>query len=97
MQIGIALIAITEMTTIEDFHRMTKWLILAVAVATIYGLIQWIDFNFFPPGPPTVGLDKFVWRRAFGVRQTLSGLKKRRAQFRTTTGLICLSSRRRRR
>ncbi len=66
--IGIAMIAVTEMTSLEDFHRITKWLILAVAVSTIYGLIQWIDFNYFPIGPPTVGLDKFVWRRAFGSR-----------------------------
>ncbi|OGR87383.1 MAG: hypothetical protein A3A86_02320, partial [Elusimicrobia bacterium RIFCSPLOWO2_01_FULL_60_11] len=65
---GIAMIAVTEMTSLADFRRITQWLIWAVAVATIYGLIQWIDFNFFPPGPPTVGLDKFVWRRAFGVR-----------------------------
>jgi len=66
--IGIAMIAVTEMTTLMDFRRITNWLILAIAVSTIYGLIQWIDFNFFPPGPPTVGLDKFVWRRAFGER-----------------------------
>lgn len=66
--IGFAIIAATEMTSLSDFRRMTKWLVWAVAVCTIYGLIQWFDFNFFPPGPPTVGLDKFVWRRAFGER-----------------------------
>ena len=66
--VGIAMIAVTEMTSREDFRRLTQWLIWAVAAATLYGLIQWIDFNYFPPGPPSVGLDKFVWRRAFGVR-----------------------------
>lgn len=66
--IGIAMIAATEMTSLNDFRRITKWLILSVAVCTIYGLIQWVDYNFFPPGPPTVGLDKFVWRRAFASR-----------------------------
>ena len=66
--VGLAMIAVTEMTTVSDFRRITKWLILAVAVSTIYGLIQWIDIHFFPAGPPTSGIDKFVWRRAFGER-----------------------------
>lgn len=66
--VGLALIAVTEITTLTDFRRITKWLVLAIAVSTIYGLIQWIDFNYFPVGPPVVGLDKFVWRRAFGER-----------------------------
>ena len=66
--IGLAMIAVSEMTSLNDFKRMTRWLVLAVAITTIYGLIQWLDVNFFPAGPPTVGLDKFVWRHAFGPR-----------------------------
>lgn len=68
MYIGFAMIAVTEMTSLLDFRRITKWLVIALAVCTIYGLIQKIDFNFFPPGPPVVGIDKFVWRGAFGPR-----------------------------
>lgn len=68
MYVGIAMIAATEMTSLHDFRRITKWLIAAVAVCTIYGLIQWVDVHYFPPGPPTIGLDKFVWRHAFGER-----------------------------
>ena len=32
---GIAMIAVTEMTSLSDFRRITKWLIAAVALATI--------------------------------------------------------------
>lgn len=66
--IGLAFITMTEYTSLKDFRRMTNWLIIAVTVVTLYGLIQYIDFYFFPPGPPTVGIDVFVWRRAFGQR-----------------------------
>lgn len=66
--IGLAMIAMTELTSLKDYRRLTKWLVIALAVCTIYGLVQWLDINFFPAGPPTVGLDKFVWRKAFGER-----------------------------
>ena len=60
--IGIAMITVTEVTSLVDFRRVTRWLIIAVAVCTIYGFIQFIDTRFFPPGPPSIGIDKFVWR-----------------------------------
>src|SRR3990167_5176946 len=66
--IGIAMITVTEVTSLVDFRRVTRWLIIAVAVCTIYGFIQFIDTRFFPPGPPSIGIDKFVWRWAFGGR-----------------------------
>ena len=66
--IGLAMIAVSEITSLKDIRRLTKWLVLSIVVSTIYGLIQWIDFNYFPAGPPVVGIDKFVWRKAFGSR-----------------------------
>ena len=66
--VGLALIAISELNSLQDFRRMTRWMVFTVALCTIYGLIQYIDVHFFPPGPPTIGLDKFVWRGAFGSR-----------------------------
>lgn len=66
--IGIAMITVTEVTSLVDFRRVTRWLIIALAVCTIYGLIQFIDTRYFPSGPPSMGIDKFVWRWAFNTR-----------------------------
>lgn len=65
---GIALITVTEIRSIEDFRRVILWLTAALVLCALYGLIQYIDYNFFPPGAPTLGIDKFVWRGAFGAR-----------------------------
>ena len=45
-----------------------RWLVAAFAVVVAYGVIQYLDTRLFPPGAPELGLDKFVWRRAFGER-----------------------------
>jgi tetratricopeptide (TPR) repeat protein len=65
--IGIAMIVTKEFDSNEKFGRLFNWLIAACYVATIYGLIQFMDARFFP-GPPEPGLDPFIWRRAFGYR-----------------------------
>ncbi len=66
--IGIALITVAEITSLEDFRRVIRWLLAALSICVLYGLIQFIDYNFFPGGPPSMGIDKFVWRGAFGPR-----------------------------
>jgi tetratricopeptide (TPR) repeat protein len=40
---------------------------MAVAVAALYGLLQFLDYEFFP-GVQTSGIDPFVWRQAFGPK-----------------------------
>lgn len=65
--ICIALIVISEINTQEKLRRLTGWLIAATYVVTIYGIVQYLDFRFFP-SPPEPGLDPFVWRQAFGQR-----------------------------
>jgi tetratricopeptide (TPR) repeat protein len=65
--ISIALIVIKEFDSIEKFNRLLGWLIAATFVVTIYGVIQYLDYRYFP-GPPEPGLDPFIWRQAFGSR-----------------------------
>jgi O-antigen ligase len=64
---GIALLVIKEFNTEEKFLRLIKWLLIACFLSTFYGLIQFLDTRFFPPGP-TGGLDPFIWRGAFSIR-----------------------------
>lgn len=64
--IHFALIALKEINTVERLRRMVLALLVAVAVAAIYGFIQFIDIQFFPT--PTPGIDPFVWRQAFGIK-----------------------------
>lgn len=67
--IHFALIALTEIKTMERMQRMLRFLLAAVAVAAVYGLIQFLDWKFFPvSGGNTSGLDPFVWRQAFTAR-----------------------------
>ena len=44
-----------------------NWLLAATFLATVYGVIQYLDFWYFPR-PPEPGLDPFIWRGAFGER-----------------------------
>jgi len=64
--IHFALIALREINTLQRLKRLTLYLLVATAVASIYGFIQFIDYKFFQQ--PTPGLDPFVWRQAFGPR-----------------------------
>ncbi|MFC1500900.1 O-antigen ligase family protein [Elusimicrobiota bacterium] len=63
----IAMLAISEINSREKMVQLFNWLIAATFVVSIYGLIQYLDFKFFPR-PPEPGLDPFVWRGAFGER-----------------------------
>ncbi|MHB9155179.1 MAG: O-antigen ligase family protein [Endomicrobiales bacterium] len=65
--IGIALIVIKEFNSEDKLKRLFNWLIAAAFVATLYGIIQYLDYHFFPP-PPESGLDPFIWRGAFSNR-----------------------------
>lgn len=61
--IHFALIALREFNTAERIRRLLLYILIAVAVASVYGLIQYLDAQFFPA--PQSGLDPFVWRQAF--------------------------------
>jgi tetratricopeptide (TPR) repeat protein len=63
--IHFALIAIFEINTLERLKRVVQFLLIATAVATLYGIIQALDFKFFRGVP---GVDPFIWRQAFGSR-----------------------------
>lgn len=63
----ISLIVIREFDLFA-VNRLTKFLLAAAWVASIYGLVQWIDINFYPPRGQGDGLDPFIWRGAFGSR-----------------------------
>jgi len=66
--IHFALIALRELNTVERVRRLILFLLVAVAVAAIYGLFQFLDSQFFPNPQFTSGLDPFVWRQAFGSK-----------------------------
>jgi tetratricopeptide (TPR) repeat protein len=66
--IHFALIALTEINSLERVERLTKFLLIATAVATVYGLIQHLDHRFFRQTSNPTGIDPFVWRQAFGPR-----------------------------
>jgi len=62
----VALIAIYELDH-EAVRRLIQWLIWAAWVAVGYGMLQFVDNRWFPPGVGK-GIDPFVWRGAFGPR-----------------------------
>jgi tetratricopeptide (TPR) repeat protein/O-antigen ligase len=64
--IHFALIAITEINTLQRLKRLTSYLLAATAVSVGYGLLELLDCKFFPS--PTPGIDPFIWRQAFGDR-----------------------------
>jgi putative inorganic carbon (HCO3(-)) transporter len=64
---GIALIVLREFNSEEKIKRLITFLFITCFIATFYGLIQYLDGRYFPPGP-TGGLDPFIWRLAFGNR-----------------------------
>lgn len=67
MYIGFGLIVYLEWNSQKKFDILVKWILAAGFISALYGIIQWLDINFFPSGQG-MGLDPFIWRRAFGVR-----------------------------
>ncbi|MBI5744588.1 MAG: tetratricopeptide repeat protein [Elusimicrobia bacterium] len=64
---SVTLIVIREFTS-EAIDRLTKILIITAYIAVLYGLVQFLDFHFFPAKDVGPGLDPFIWRGAFGRR-----------------------------
>ncbi|MDR2192318.1 MAG: O-antigen ligase family protein [Endomicrobium sp.] len=61
---GLACIIISEFGSDAKLLKIKNWLIAASYIVCVYGIIQLIDYHFFPP-PPDAGLDPFAWRQAF--------------------------------
>jgi len=70
--VGFALIVITEFDDENKLLLIKNWLIFAAYVVCIYGLMQILDYKFFPKDPNGFGigkgLDPFLWRQAFAYR-----------------------------
>src|SRR3569832_2236110 len=62
----VALIVIYEFDD-AAVQRLFNWLIWTAWIAIGYGMLQFLDARFFPPGIGH-GIDPFVWRGAFGPR-----------------------------
>ena len=62
----VAVIVIYELDE-AAVQRLFKWLTWTAWVAIGYGMLQFVDTRWFPPGVGK-GLDPFVWRGAFGTR-----------------------------
>jgi len=62
----VALIVIYEFDD-AAVQNLFNWLIWTAWVAIGYGMIQFVDARWFPPGIGR-GIDPFVWRGAFGPR-----------------------------
>ncbi|MDR1926106.1 MAG: O-antigen ligase family protein, partial [Endomicrobium sp.] len=63
---GIVFILVSEFDSEKKLLRIKNWLVIATYTVCLYGLIQIIDYYFFPIS--SRGLDPFVWRQAFGNR-----------------------------
>lgn len=63
----ISLIVIREFD-IFAINRLTTYLFISTWIVSIYGIIQWIDVNFYPPRNVGNGIDPFIWRGAFANR-----------------------------
>jgi len=63
----LALIVLFEIKTLERMKRLVKFLLAATVIASVYGLMQHLDFRFYR-NPMPGWLDPFVWRQAFGNR-----------------------------
>jgi len=63
----LAIVILKEFNDQKKIRRLLGWVIAAAYVSAIYGLIQFLDYHFFPPNPEP-GLDPFIWRNAFGYR-----------------------------
>jgi len=65
--IHFALIALRELKTVERIRRLIYYVLIAVAISTLYGLLQFLDNEFYP-NLQLPGLDPFVWRQAFSSK-----------------------------
>lgn len=63
----VSLIIIREFD-LSAVDRLTKFLLASAWIAIIYGIVQWVDVNYFPPRGVGAGFDPFVWRGAFANR-----------------------------
>jgi putative inorganic carbon (HCO3(-)) transporter len=64
----ISLIVIREFDE-KAIERLTKFLIASLWIVVFYGIVQWIDVNFFPPKDiGGASFDPFIWRGAFANR-----------------------------
>ncbi|OGR92093.1 MAG: hypothetical protein A2992_08630 [Elusimicrobia bacterium RIFCSPLOWO2_01_FULL_59_12] len=66
--VHFALIALTEINTLERLKRMVKYLLLATAISVGYGMIEMLDIRFYPISRFPAGIDPFIWRQAFATR-----------------------------
>ncbi|MFH1540459.1 MAG: tetratricopeptide repeat protein [Elusimicrobiota bacterium] len=64
--IALFFVIISEFRSEKSQKWLLNWFFVSAFVPVFYGVIQFFD-RFYPPGP-TVGLDPFVWRGAFGPR-----------------------------
>ncbi len=64
---SVTLIVIREFTN-EAIDRLTRILLITAYIAVLYGVVQFLDYHFFPPKDQGPGLDPFIWRGAFGRR-----------------------------
>jgi tetratricopeptide (TPR) repeat protein/O-antigen ligase len=67
LYMSVSLIVIREFS-ISAIEKLTKYLLIAAAIAILYGFVQLLDVNFFPAKGMGPGLDPFIWRGAFGKR-----------------------------
>ncbi|MBI4802402.1 MAG: O-antigen ligase family protein [Elusimicrobia bacterium] len=60
-------IGCAELGNLRFAKRLTDWALAAAWVVTLYGVVQWLDYRFFPDALGW-SLDPFIWRKAFGSR-----------------------------
>ena len=64
---SVSLIVIREFNG-SAINRLTRVLMVTAYITILYGLVQFLDYRYFPPKDVGPGLDPFVWRQAFGSR-----------------------------
>lgn len=62
----LAAIVMREFNTDSKIKSLLKILVVATAICSVYGLIQWLDYRFF--SGQEFGTDPFIWRLAFANR-----------------------------
>lgn len=64
---SVTLMVVREFTT-QAVNRLTKILLITGYIAVLYGLVQFLDWRYFPHKEQGPGIDPFIWRGAFGPR-----------------------------